>query len=258
MEQVQCAGPRGSTLVSVHVERDSVTNVFGRSNGVDAALGLAVAAVAAFDGIACGWQQMVVQKRQGLFQIGREQLGQGATDLMEAGDAATQPGQLGQGRVRAAAAIEQSIDLVHDAAQHPQVRQSAGDALQDLPFGGREMALHEQVPMLEQRGDALVDSLSAANQSPTGLGGTATREHGPLGFEFLADPRDRVQDRLRDFLEDMELAYLMTNTGKDLCDDRGIQRRAVRRDPAQGLAARLQLGLERLEEGADVVLGGTS
>jgi hypothetical protein len=60
--------------VSVHIQGDSLTDVVLRSDAIDALLHLAMTPVPTFDGIRGRRQQAVIQKRQGLLQIGREQL----------------------------------------------------------------------------------------------------------------------------------------------------------------------------------------
>ncbi len=72
--------------VSVHVHRNSLAEVVLRSDAIDALLHLAMTTVPALYRIrGCG-QQAVIQKRQGLLQVGREQLAQGLAEGLEAAD----------------------------------------------------------------------------------------------------------------------------------------------------------------------------
>ena len=78
--------PLWRAMVALHVPSDALTDMGGGADGVDAALGLAEAAVGAFDGVGRGRQQSVVQEGQGLLQIRREQLIQRAAEPLEAAD----------------------------------------------------------------------------------------------------------------------------------------------------------------------------
>jgi hypothetical protein len=85
--------PLRRTVVTFHVQRDTLPDVFGGADGADAALGFAEAALGAFDGIGRGRQQSVVQEGQCLLQIGREQFVERAADPLEAADPLSQAGQ---------------------------------------------------------------------------------------------------------------------------------------------------------------------
>lgn len=63
--------------VSVHVHRDSLAEVLLGSDAVDALLHLAMTTVPTFYRIRGRGQQAVIQKRQGLLQVGGEQLAYG-------------------------------------------------------------------------------------------------------------------------------------------------------------------------------------
>jgi hypothetical protein len=58
--------------------------------------------------------------------------------------------QFGQCGLGSAAPIKQGVDLVHESAQHAQLRQIMGEAPQDLAFGFVQGPLDEQIPMCEQ------------------------------------------------------------------------------------------------------------
>ncbi len=93
--------------------------------------------------------------------------------MLESRHALSQAGQFGQSGFGAAAAVKEAIGLVHDLPQGPQGRQAARDSLQDLAFGGAQVALDEQMAMLEQVGDLGLDPFLAGGQTAVGLGGTA-------------------------------------------------------------------------------------
>jgi hypothetical protein len=63
--------------------------------------------------------------------------------------------------------------------------------------------------MVEQAGNSLLDSLGLAGLGLIGPGRTASRKGRLLGLEFLAGLGHRVEHRLGDFFEDVELADLM-------------------------------------------------
>ena len=202
-------GSVGCPLVPFHVQGDALADVLGRADGVDASLGLAEAAVAALDGVAGGRQQPVIQEGQGLFQVGREQFAERAADPLEAADAPPEAAQLGQGGLGPAPPVEQTVHFIHDLAERSQVRQAASNLLERSFSGRRQVMLNEQVAMVEQVGNSLLDSLGLAGLGLIGPGRTASRKGRLLGLEFLAGLGHRVQHRLGDFFEDVELADLM-------------------------------------------------
>jgi hypothetical protein len=118
------------------------------------------------------------------------------------------------------------------------------------------MTPDEQVTVLEQITDLPLDPLLAAGGTPGGLrGGTAPRQLGGVGRQAFAQLGHGTEDRLGDFLEDVECAELVRHLAEDRGDRLGIQRRAIGRDPLEGQAARLQGGLEAAEERLDVLAG---
>jgi hypothetical protein len=255
MKGVDRSDSVGCPLVPFHVQGDALADVLGRADTVDASLGLAEAAVAAFDGVAGGRQQPVIQEGQGLFQVGREQFVQRAADPLEAADAPPEAAQLGQSGLGAAPPVEQAVNFIHDLAERSQVRQAASDPLERSLFDRRQMMLNEQVAIIEQVGHSLLDSLGLVGLGPVGLGGTASRKGRLFGLEFLADLGHRVQHGPDDFFEDVELADLMASPGEHLLDHLGIKRRAVRRDAQDLQTSGVHVGLELAEELPNVLLG---
>jgi hypothetical protein len=122
-------------------------------NPINRLLHLAVATVAAFHGVGSGWQQLVVEERQGLVELGRAKLVHDRADLLEAANALTQLGQFRQGGVRATAPIKPAVHLLHEVAQRSQLRQAPHDLAQRAPFRGRQIVLDEEMAMLEESRD---------------------------------------------------------------------------------------------------------
>ncbi len=111
--------------IAKHVERDSGDQARHGANTINALLHLPVTSVAAFDGVGSRRQQFVVQKRQSLVQVGREQLAQSLPHLLEASHAVAELCELGQRGVGAAASVEETIDFIHDIAELTQLWQPA-------------------------------------------------------------------------------------------------------------------------------------
>src|SRR5262249_28883891 len=86
------------------------------------------------------------------------------------------------------------------------------------------------------------------------LAGPATRLLGDLRGHFLAERRQRMQDRLDDLLDDVEPAHLVAGGGPQPLEHLGVKRRTVRRDAGDTQAAPVQLRLEIAQKGEDVVL----
>jgi len=72
-------------------------------------------------------------------------------------------------------------------------------------------------------------------------------------FPYLCDG---PQDRLGQVSDDVELAYLVRDMPEDRQDRRGIESRAIRRDPQQCLTAAVEDEFEATEERQDIVVGG--
>lgn len=102
--------------ISDHVEGEAFIDVVLGTNSIDCFLHLAVSAVASLHSVGSGGEQGVVEKGQGLFQVGRLEFAQDDADGFEPANPLTQTSQLGQRGVGAAASIKQAINLVHDLA----------------------------------------------------------------------------------------------------------------------------------------------
>ena len=134
---------------------------------------------------------------------------------------------------------------------------TAGDSHQGLPFGGAEIALDEQVAMLEEITDFPLDPLLATGGTPRRLrAGTTARQLGSARRQGLPQLGHRGEHRLGDLAQNVECAKLMWYVAENRGDRCGVQRRAVGRDPLEGESARFQSGVEATKEGHDVGLGG--
>jgi hypothetical protein len=216
VQRVSRGEPGRCSLVAFHVQGDALSDVLGGADGVDASLGLAEAAVAAFDGVGSGRQKSVIQEGQGLFQGRREQLAQRSANPLESADPSSQAGQFGQGGLGSASPVEQTIDLVHDLAKRAEMRQAASDPLERPSFRRRQVVLNEKVAMVEQVGNSSLDSLGLAGLGLICPGRPAPRKGRLLGLEFLADLGHGVKHGLGDLLEHVELADLMGTSAQDV------------------------------------------
>ena len=239
------------------VERDPRDQRVMGSYAVDGLLHLPVPAVASLHGVGGRRKKRIVEEGERLFEIRAEKLLEGLADLLEASNALAQLAELIQGGLRAAAAVEESVHFVHDLPKGPQVRETSCDLLQGPSLRRGELALYEQVPMLEQIGHLILQVFLAPGQSLGLLGcGPAAREPGHLGLERLANVRDGSQNGLGQFGNDMERADLMRNITEDTDDRVRIQGRTVCGNSVQFKPAGLQNRLETAEKLFDIFFGG--
>lgn len=105
---------RGSLQLSLHVQGDAAADRRLGADSIHGLLPLAVTAVATLDGIGCGRQQRIVQERQGLLDVGREEFVECLTQGWELRHALSQAGQLGQSGFGVAAAVKEAVGLVYD------------------------------------------------------------------------------------------------------------------------------------------------
>jgi len=242
--------------VAEHVHGDAPADVLGGADAIDRLLHLAVSAVASFDRVGGRRQQGIVQERQGLFQRGREELLERLADRLEAADFLAEFGQLGQGRVGPATAVEQAVCLVHYLPQDAKFGMPTRDPTQVFSFRRRQVMLDKQVAVVEQAGDPGLDAFLAGRQSAPGCRRPAPTELGQSSFQLSPHLRHRLQDGLVDLGNDVELANLMRDRPQHLCDGCGIQLRAVGGDALEAQAAGRQGAAEPQEEFRDVFLGG--
>ena len=114
MKRLECMATGTGSCLAEQVKRQAFINMRMRPNAVDTFLHLAMAAVAALDGIGGGRQQPVIEKGQRLVDIGRKERLQGLADLGKALDPLPQAGEFGQGSGRAAAPVKELVDLIHN------------------------------------------------------------------------------------------------------------------------------------------------
>src|ERR1019366_8770959 len=162
--------------------------------------------------------------------------------------------QFFQGGRRSTAAVEQSVYLIHDRAQGPQLRQAARHLPQLPPLRRTEVMRHEQVAVLEQLNHPLLLSLGFPCLGLLLFAGPTTRLLGDVRGHLLAEFRQRVQHRQGDLFEDVELADLMPRVRPQLFEHLGVKRRSIRGDAAHGPLAFRQLLFELHKENANVVL----
>jgi len=116
MKRVSCLQPAFGLGVAEHVGGDPLADVRSGPDAVNGLLHLAVTPVAALDRVGGGRQERIIQERQGLFEVGREQLAERLAEALEASHTPPEPGQFGQGGVSPAAAVKEAIRLIHDLA----------------------------------------------------------------------------------------------------------------------------------------------
>jgi len=129
--------------VALHVQSDAAADGLAGADAIDGFLHLAVTPVAALHRVGGGWQQGIVQKGQGLFQVRREQLFERPPEAPEAADAPPEAGQPGQGGLGPASSVKEAVHFVHDLAQGAQGGQAAADPPQGLLLSGRQVVLNE-------------------------------------------------------------------------------------------------------------------
>src|SRR5450631_4005971 len=103
--------------------------------------------------------------------------------------------------------------------------------------------------MLEEVGDLLLQTFTL----PNGFLGSCARRSPPLqgwfaGFQTFAHLGYGTQDRLGEFLDDVEFADLVRDLAENRAQRLRIQRRGIGRDPTQRQAALLQMRLEAPQE----------
>ena len=101
-----CLVSGSGRVVTEHVQSESLLDTLMRSYSIHALLHFIVPTIGAFDCVGRGRQQRIIQKGQGLLQVGREYLLEGLANLLETADVPAELGQFGQGRVGAAAPVK--------------------------------------------------------------------------------------------------------------------------------------------------------
>src|SRR5262245_8863492 len=97
-----------------HIQRKTRTDLCLRPHPVDTLLPLAIAPVAPLHRMRGGGQQLVIEKRQGLFQRGGKEFLQGLPHLWEPQEPPPPCGQFSQSGLGPTAPIKERVHLVHD------------------------------------------------------------------------------------------------------------------------------------------------
>jgi len=163
----------GGLSITEHIDGNASMKMLLGTNTVNGLLHFAVTTIAALHRIGGCRKHRVVQKYQRLFQIGREQFAQCLANPTKTPHSFPQLGQFGQSRLRAATTVEQTINLVHDFAEHAQMRQPTGDPSKCSTFCRSQVMGHKQMPMLEQSTDLRLQAFIALS-CPLGLFGART------------------------------------------------------------------------------------
>src|SRR5262245_13217981 len=100
-----------------HIQRQARTNLRLRPHSVDTLLHLAIAPIAPLHRIRGGGQQLVIKKRQSLFQRGGKEFLQGLPHLWEPLEPTPQCGEFAQSGLGPTAPIEERVHLVHDCSE---------------------------------------------------------------------------------------------------------------------------------------------
>jgi hypothetical protein len=236
-----------------HVQRDPTADRRLSAHSIHRLLHLAMPAVAPFHRIGRRTEQAIIQEGQRLLQVRGPELPEDRPQPRAAADLDPQPGQLRQGRLGATPAVEQAVDLLHDAPEGAQSRQSPGHAPQRPLLRRCEVALDEEMTMLEQVPDFPIEV-----PPPPDLPFRFRRDGTPAGElrllrrQALAGLSDGTEDCLVQFREDVEPANLMFGGAEDLGNRLRIQLRAVGGDPAKGQPAAGQGRPEAAEESPDI------
>lgn len=231
-----------------------------RANPIHRLLHLPVTAIAAFHRIRCRWEQFIVQKNEALLQCRRLQLFETLRQPLESLHAVSQFSQFLQSRVDRTTAVEQAINLVGDLSQFAQLRKASRDCLERLTFLLRQMMSYEKKTILEQCRDLRLNPFVHLD-GPLILRLDGTSTFGPLRHrlgKLATDLRHRFQDRLVDFLENVEDADLVPNPWKNSLDRFRIKIRTVRRDTVKFQAAMCQNVFERIQKLANIVFVRTA
>ena len=234
MEGLQCVVTLFALSFSPHVQRNSRPHLLLGAHIVETLLPLSIAPIAPFHRIRGRGQQFVIETCQGFLPCRRKKLLERLTQMLEPVQAMPQLRQLVERGLRPTPSIEQGVDLLHDLADLPQLRQPPRDAPQRLAVALAQVMFDEQVPMREQFGALVCQAVFLAGSLLCRLcARTPPGQFGLLGRQALALTRHGTQHRLDDVLDDMKLADLMWHPTKDLGEGLGIERRAIGRDTQQ-------------------------
>src|SRR5208282_6556272 len=130
--------------------------------------------------------------------------------------------------VRAATAIKQAINFLHEVAQCSQLRQATRDLLQPPTLCRRQLVLDEEMTMLEEIRDFVCEPLPLACGALS-LGGSraATLRRQLAPSQCFSHLGHSAQDRLGQFFDNVEFADLVRNVAEHLTQRPWIERRGV-------------------------------
>ena len=227
-----------------------------RPNTIHRFLHLSMAAIASLHRVRRRRQSFIAQKLKALLQCRRFQFLQRFRQLLEPPHTLSQFSQLEQCSTDRTTTVEQPIHLLHDLPQLPQFREPLRDFLERFAFLRRQRLLYEKKPIVEQRRDLRLNPFVPFNRSfIRRVRRTSPLRPFRLGFlEVATNARHRLENRLVDFLQDVEDANLMFDAGKHVLDRFRIKIRTIRRDADEQEFSLRENVFERQKEFADIFL----
>ena len=131
------------SFLTLHVQGNSRGDIRLCANAVYCLLHLTMTTVATLHSIGSRRQKFVIQKRQRLLNVGREQLLQRFADRLEAANSTPEPRQFVQCGFGTTATIEKAIYLIPDVSKRSQFRPPSGDALERSPLSPSQVVPDE-------------------------------------------------------------------------------------------------------------------
>jgi len=238
MEDLQCRHAPLLLGIAKHVQGDVVGEVRLSADAIHGLLHFAVVTVATLDRVRRRGQQFIIEERQRVLQVRRVQLTQDLADVLEAAATLAQLGQFCQRRVHAAAAIEQTVDFLYQRPQHLQPWQTTSEVLQSMSWSRGQIVLDEEITMGKEVADLLLQPLTLTHGTlGGGCSGPAPLHGRPTRGELFTHYGHSAQDRLCEFLQDVERTDLVRHRAKHHPQWLGIQRRPIRRHSLHGQLA---------------------
>jgi hypothetical protein len=251
---IQRNGSAVSVLVTLSIQGHSADERPLGSHSINRLRHLPVTAVATLDGVRGRWSPLVVQEGQRFLQVRRVQPVPTFPQTPVTTHPLTQPGPLGPCRVRVAAAVEQTIHLVHDGSPGTPRTTVTYQTLSGGTLRCGQGMTDEPIAMLEEGRDSLGKGSRPAVLPSVirGVPGASSGHFRRLRDELLAQSGQHTQDGLGPFLEDVKFANLMRDVRKHQRKGQGIQRRGIGRDPQDPLATKSDRIVQPSEEAQDV------
>lgn len=122
-------------------------------------------------------------------------------------------------------------------------------------LAGTAVLLDKQIAVVEEILDLLLESLTASGSSPLRFRGTPPGQLGHRGGECFPYAGDGSKDRLSNVGDDVELADLVRDAGKNRLEGLGIQGRPVCGDPEDRQTPGVHRAAEAPEKAFDVRAG---